>query len=72
MIDALKGLIYVAKKNTEINIKRTDYINELEKLSSGKTTFSSFFKSSSGIESDSKCYRKRSRKLIVTSKITIN
>ena len=52
MIDALKGRETVMKKQMAAESKRRDDQEELEKLSLGKTTLKSFFKSKSGKEAD--------------------
>jgi hypothetical protein len=50
MIDAIKGRESVMKKQIACENKRRDDQEELEKLSLGKTTLKSFFKSKSGKE----------------------
>jgi hypothetical protein len=52
MIDAIKGRENVMKKQINCESKRRDSQEELEKLSLGKATLKSFFKSKSGKESD--------------------
>lgn len=52
MIDALKGREKIMKKMIEKEGTRRDDQEELEKLSLGKTTLKSFFKSKSGKEQD--------------------
>jgi len=52
MIDAIKGREAVMKKQIACENKRRDDQEELEKLSLGKTTLKSFFKSKSGKEQD--------------------
>lgn len=50
MIDAIKGRESVMKKQISCESKRRDNQEELEKLSLGKTTLKSFFKSKTGKE----------------------
>lgn len=52
MIDAMKGREIVVKKCTDAENKKRDDNEELEKLSLGKTTLKSFFKSKTGKEKD--------------------
>jgi hypothetical protein len=52
MIDAIKGREKVMKKQIDAEAKRRDDQEELEKLSLGKTTLKSFFKSKVGKEQD--------------------
>lgn len=52
MIDAVKGREAVMKKQIALENKRRDDQEELEKLSLGKTTLKSFFKSKTGKEAD--------------------
>jgi len=52
MIDAIKGRENVMKKQINCESKRRDDQEELEKLSLGKTTLKSFFKSKTGKEQD--------------------
>lgn len=52
MIDAIKGREAVMKKQINCESKRRDNQEELEKLSLGKTTLKSFFKSKTGKEQD--------------------
>lgn len=50
MIDAIKGREIVMKKQIATENKRRDDQEELEKISLGKTTLKSFFKSKAGKE----------------------
>lgn len=50
MIDAMQGKTYIEKKLIECEGKRRDDQSELDKISGGKTTLRSFFKSKVGIE----------------------
>ena len=52
MIDAMKGREKVMKSQIATENKKRDDSTELEKLSLGKTTLKSFFKSKSGKEKD--------------------
>lgn len=52
MIDAIKGREMVMKKQINAENARRSNQEELEKLSLGKTTLKSFFKSKSGKEQD--------------------
>ncbi len=52
MIDAMKGREKVMKRQIEAEGKRRDAQTELEDLSLGKTTLTSFWKSKSGKEKD--------------------
>lgn len=52
MIDAIKGRENVMKKQMSREGQRREDQEELEKLSLGKTTLKSFFKSKSGKEQD--------------------
>lgn len=52
MIDAIKGRENVMKKQINCESKRRDDQEELEKLSLGKATLKSFFKSKTGKEAD--------------------
>ena len=52
MIDAIKGREIVMKKQIATENKRRDDQEELEKISLGKTTLKSFFKSKAGKEQD--------------------
>ena len=52
MIDAMKGRERVMKSQIACESKKRDDAAELEKLSLGKTTMKSFFKSKGGKEKD--------------------
>jgi len=58
MLNAIKGRDDVIRRLAETESKKRDEQEELDKLTMGKTTFKSFFKSKEGKENDIKLLQK--------------
>lgn len=58
MLNAIKGRDDVIKRLAETESKKRDEQEELDKLTMGKTTLKSFFKSKEGKENDIKLLQK--------------
>lgn len=58
MLNAIKGRDDVIRRLAETESKRRDEQEELDKLTMGKTTLKSFFKSKEGKENDIKLLQK--------------
>lgn len=58
MLNAIKGRDDVIRRQAETESKKRDEQEELDKLTMGKTTLKSFFKSKEGKENDIKLLQK--------------